>query len=139
LILQLNCTLHYGILYRWAGTRPQDPALALLDQASDSIINVSHAFLGISPHALYLHDHFDNYNEIVALVYRDSAGKEDWLPFVNEEGRLLSPNWGRIQSMWANVAITSHMSQDRLENSLAKSRLITAGTWGSIWITRISS
>ena len=115
LILQLNCTLHYGILYRWAGTKPQDPALALLDQASDSVINVSHAFLGISPHALYLHDHFDHYNEIVALVYRDPAGHEAWLPFVNQEGRLLTPNWGRIQSMWANVAITSHMSQDRLE------------------------
>lgn len=115
LILQLNCTLHYGILYRWAGTKPQDPALALLDQASDSVINVSHAFLGISPHALYLHDHFDNYNEIVALVYRDSTGHEEWLPFVNPEGRLLTPNWGRVQSMWANVAITSHMSQDRLE------------------------
>ena len=115
LILQLNCTLHYGILYRWAGTQPQDPALALLDQASDSVINVSHAFLGISPHALYLHDHFDNYNEIVALVYRDASGHERWLPFVNQQGRLLTPNWGRIQSMWANVAITSHMSQDRLE------------------------
>ena len=120
LILQLNCTLHYGILYRWAGTQPKDPALALLDQASDSVINVSHAFLGISPHALYLHDHFDNYNEIVALVYRDSAGHEEWLPFVNQEGRLLTPNWGRIQSMWANVAITSHMSQDRLEKFARK-------------------
>lgn len=120
LILQLNCTLHYGILYRWAGTQPKDPALALLDQASDSVINVSHAFLGISPHALYLHDHFDNYNEIVALVYRDSAGHEEWLPFVNREGRLLTPNWGRIQSMWANVAITSHMSQDRLEKFARK-------------------
>ncbi len=115
LLLQLNCTLHYGILYRWAGSKPQDPALALLDQASDSVINVSHAFFGISPHALYLHDHFDNYNEIVALVYRDGSGHEEWLPFINQEGRLLSPNWGRVQSMWANVAITSHMSQDRLE------------------------
>lgn len=115
LILQLNCTVHYGLLYRWTGSKPQDPALALLDQASDSVINVSHAFLGISPHALYLHDHFDNYNEIVALTYRDPNGHEKWLPFVNQEGRLLTPNWGRIQSMWANVAITSHMGQDRLE------------------------
>lgn len=115
LVLQLNCTLHYGVLYRWAGSKPEDPALALLDQASDSVINLTHAFLGISPHALYLHDHFDHYNEIVALVYRDPEGHEAWLPFVNQEGRLLTPNWGRIQSMWANVAITSHMSQDRLE------------------------
>ena len=114
-VLQLNSTIHYGILYRWADTRPRDPILALLDQASDSVINLSHAFFGISPHALYLHDHFDGYNTIVALTYRDQTGRETWLPFVNPEGRLLSPNWGRVQSMWANVAITSHMSRDRLE------------------------
>lgn len=114
-VLQLNSTIHYGVLYRWAGTRPSDPLLALLDQASDSVINLSHAFFGISPHALYLHDHFDGYNTLVALTYRDQAGQETWLPFINQEGRLLSPNWGRVQSMWANVAITSHMSPDRLE------------------------
>lgn len=115
LVLQLNSTVHYGILYRWAGTRPSDPLLAVIDQASDSLINLSHAFLGISPHALYLHDHFDHYNQIVALTYKAPSGEETWLPFINQEGRLLSPNWGRIQSMWANVAITSHMSLDRLE------------------------
>lgn len=120
LLLQLNSTLHYGVLYRWAGARPSDPVLALLDQASDSVINLSHTFFGISPHALYLHDHFDHYNDIVALTYRDQAGQEIWLPFINQEGRLLSPNWGRIQSMWANVAITSHMSRDRLEKFTKK-------------------
>ena len=119
-VLQLNSTLHYGVLYRWAGTRPTDPALALLDQASDSVINLSHALFGISPHALYLHDHFDHYNTLVALTYRDRDGHETWLPFVNPEGRLLSPNWGRVQSMWANVAITSHMSPDRLEKFARK-------------------
>ncbi len=119
-VLQFNSTLHYGILYRWAGTRPADPALALLDQASDSLINLSHSFFGISPHALYLHDHFDHYNDLIALTYRDEAGHETWLPFVNPEGRLLSPNWGRVQSMWANVAITSHMSRDRLEKFTKK-------------------
>lgn len=120
LILQFNCTLHYGVLYRWAGTRPSDPALAILDQMSDSVINFSHTFLGVSPHALYMHDHFDNYNQIVAITYRDPDGQETWLPFINQEGRLLSPNWGRVQSMWANVAITSHMSRDRLEKFMRK-------------------
>ena len=130
LVLQLNSTIHYGILYRWAGTRPSEPALALLDQASDSVINLSHAFFGISPLALYLHDHFDNYNEIVALAYRDDKGTETWLPFINQEGRLLTPNWGRIQSMWANVAITSHMSYDRLEKFTKKITAFYAADMG---------
>ena len=120
LILQLNSTVHYGILYRWAGTKPSDPALAVLDSLSDSVINLSHTFLGISPHALYMHDHFQGYEHIVAITYRDKAGREEWLPFINEEGRLLSPNWGRVQSMWANVAITKHMSRDRLEKFMRK-------------------
>jgi predicted DCC family thiol-disulfide oxidoreductase YuxK len=120
LILQFNSTLHYGVLYRWAGTRPADPALALLDQVSDSVINVSHAFLGISPHALYMHDHFAGFNQILALTYLDSAGQEHWLPFINQEGRLVTPYWGRVQSMWANVAITAHMNRDRLEKFMKK-------------------
>ena len=123
LLLQLNSTLHYGVFYRWSLTPPDDPLIRLLDQASDQIINLSHAFLGISPHALYLHDHFDHYNRIVALCYQDPRGEEIWLPFVNSEGRLIAPNWGRVQSMWANVAITSHMSFERLERY---SRKVTA-------------
>ncbi len=120
LVLQLNSTLHYGVLYRWAGKRPADPAVAVLDHLSDSVINYSHAFLGITPHALYMHDHFAGYNHILAIAYRDPSGKETWLPFVNEEGRLLAPHWGRVQSMWANVAVTSHMGRDRLEKFLRK-------------------
>ncbi|MGZ8248365.1 DCC1-like thiol-disulfide oxidoreductase family protein [Methylomagnum sp.] len=120
LVLQLNSTIHYGVLYRWAGTRPKDAGLALLDHMSDSVINFSHTFLGVSPHALYMHDHFQGYEHILAIAYRDKAGKETWLPFVNPEGRLLSPNWGRVQSMWANVAITKHMSRDRLEKFMRK-------------------
>ncbi|SMF96354.1 Predicted thiol-disulfide oxidoreductase YuxK, DCC family [Methylomagnum ishizawai] len=119
LVLQLNSTIHYGLLYRWA-QRPADPALAILDHLSDSIINYSHAFLGITPHALYMHDHFAGYNHILALSYRDASGRETWLPFVNQEGRLLAPHWGRVQSMWANVAVTSHMGRDRLEKFLRK-------------------
>lgn len=120
LVLQLNSTIHYGVLYRWAGSRPSDPALAVLDHLSDTVINFSHAFLGISPHALYMHDHFAGYERILALTYRDALGEERWLPFVNSEGRLLTPYWGRIQSMWANVAITSHPSPERLEKFLRK-------------------
>jgi|GEM_PF-109941 len=120
LVLQINCTLHYGVFYRWMDGVSKDPALIAVDQASDSLINFSHAFFGISPHALYLHDHFDNYNTIVAITYLNKDGTETWLPFINEEGRLLSPNWGRVQSMWANVAITSHMSRNRLEKFIKK-------------------
>ncbi len=127
LILQFNSTLHYALLYRWADVIQQDPALYMLDKFSDSIINVSHTFLGITPHALYMHDHFAGYDHILGITYKDANGEERWLPFIDETGRLLSPNWGRIQSMWANVAVTSHINRYRLEKLLRK---VTA-YWGT--------
>ena len=55
---------------------------------------VSGTFLGILPHALYLHDHFSQYDRIIGITYLDGKGNEHWLPFVNEQGRMLAPNWG---------------------------------------------
>jgi hypothetical protein len=74
-----------------------------------------------------MHDHFAGYNHILAITYRDETGREHWLPFVNEEGRIVAPNWGRVQSMWANVAVTSHMHRERLSKFLKK---VTA-FWGT--------
>ena len=120
LVLQANSTIHYAFLYRWAEQAPNDPALALVDKLSNYVISYSHTFLGITPHALYMHDHFQGYHHILALSYREKNGKEKWLPFVNQEGRLLAPNWGRVQSMWANVAVTRHMHPERLVKFLRK-------------------
>jgi predicted DCC family thiol-disulfide oxidoreductase YuxK len=127
LVFQLNSTIHYGLFYRWAAVRAKDPAIQLVDHLSDSIINFSHTFFGITPHALYMHDHFAGYEHIVGITYLDKSGQERWLPFVNQEGRIVSPNWGRIQSMWANVAVTSHVNQERLNKFLRK---VTA-FWGT--------
>jgi hypothetical protein len=87
---------------------------------------VSLTFLGITPHALYLHDHFAGYDHILAITYTDKNGIEKWLPFVNEQGRLLAPNWGRVHSMWANIAVTPTINNTRLEKFIMK---VTA-FWG---------
>ncbi|BBL72554.1 DCC1-like thiol-disulfide oxidoreductase family protein [Methylogaea oryzae] len=119
-VLQLNSTVHYGILYR-LGIKPAEvEALAPLALLSNSLLTFSHAVAGITPHALYMHDHFEGFEHIFAITYRDKDGKEQWLPFVNEEGRIVAPNWGRIQCMWANVALTPHLKAERLEKFLRK-------------------
>lgn len=120
ILLQLNSTLHYGIIYR---TKISDEIISIftpLGQASNSILMFSHTFLGITPHALYLHDHFHGYNRIFAITYSDRLGHQQWLPFVDESGRLLAPNWGRVHSMWANIAVTPHVNRLRLEKFLMK-------------------
>ncbi|MGJ0486944.1 MAG: DCC1-like thiol-disulfide oxidoreductase family protein [Methylomicrobium sp.] len=125
-LLQLNSTIHYGILYRFKWNKPESPALAALIKSSNELISVSQLFLGIAPHALYLHDHFAGYDRIIGITYTDAEGREQWLPFVNEQGRLLAPNWGRVHSMWANIAVTPTINETRLKKFIMK---VTA-FWG---------
>ena len=120
LILQLNCTLHYGLLYRLKINLYENPITAPIASGSNALLMVSRIFLGIAPHALYLHDHFSGYDRILAITYTDKNGQEQWLPFVNQEGRLLAPNWGRIQSMWANIAVTPNIDSQRVRKFIMK-------------------
>ncbi|BCG62402.1 MAG: hypothetical protein methR_P0043 [Methyloprofundus sp.] len=126
-ILQLNSSVHYGFLYRFYDLSAVENPLA--NQArllSNAVLMLSTTFLGITPHALYLHDHFEGYDDLIAITYIDADGNERWLPFVNEQGRMLAPNWGRVHSMWANIAVTPNINSDRLHKFIMK---VTA-FWG---------
>lgn len=125
-LLQLNSSIHYGLLYRFKVDLQQTPITSALAAASNAVIMFSGSFMGITPHALYLHDHFHGYNRILAITYTDTQGQEQWLPFINQEGRLLAPNWGRVQSMWANIAVTPKIDRHRLNKFIMK---VTA-FWG---------
>ena len=126
LVLQLNSTIHYGLIYRLDIAAKKSPISAPIAEASNALIMVSLTFLGITPHALYLHDHFAGYDRILAITYTDQNGTERWLPFVNQQGRLLAPNWGRVHSMWANIAVTPTINNTRLQKFIMK---VTA-FWG---------
>jgi predicted DCC family thiol-disulfide oxidoreductase YuxK len=126
LVLQLNSSIHYGIFYRLSFDTKQFAFSQPLAEASNALIMVSLTFFGITPHALYLHDHFAGYDRILAITYTDKTGAERWLPFVNDQGRLLAPNWGRVHSMWANIAVTPNIDNGRLRKFIMK---VTA-FWG---------
>ncbi|MDP2179739.1 DCC1-like thiol-disulfide oxidoreductase family protein [Methylicorpusculum sp.] len=119
-ILQLNSTIHYGLLYRLNIDLKNSSLGLTLHQASNSLLMLSQTFIGIIPHALYLHDHFAGYNQIYAITYLDKNGNEQWLPFINQEGRILAPHWGRVHSMWANIAVTPHVDFKRLNKFIMK-------------------
>ena len=126
IILQLNSSIHYGLLYRLHVNTRQSSLTSLLTDMSNTLLMFSNTFLGITPHALYLHDHFAGYRHLLAITYLDGEGNEQWLPFVNQEGRLLAPNWGRVHSMWANIAVTPTINEVRLKKFIMK---VTA-FWG---------
>ncbi|RLA24352.1 MAG: thiol-disulfide oxidoreductase [Gammaproteobacteria bacterium] len=127
-VLQLNSSVHYGFLYRFYDLSQVESPLANQARAmSNAVLMLSTTFLGITPHALYLHDHFEGYEDLIAITYIDAQGKEHWLPFVNDKGRMLAPNWGRVHSMWANIAVTPNINSDRLSKFIMK---VTA-FWGA--------
>ncbi|MGR9073948.1 MAG: DCC1-like thiol-disulfide oxidoreductase family protein [Gammaproteobacteria bacterium] len=125
--LQLNSTLHYGIFYRLGFDSKESTGFSHLATVSNSILMLTHTFIGITPHALYVHDHFMGYDRIIGITYIDADGKEKWLPFVNSKGRIVAPNWGRVHSMWANIAVTPEINVQRLKKFIMK---ITA-FWGT--------
>lgn len=127
LFFQVNSSLHYGLLYRLEVDTRQTPITGMLTDMSNALLMLSHTFVGITPHALYLHDHFEGYDHLLALTYNDSNGQEHWLPFVDQQGRLLAPNWGRVHSMWANIAVTPNIDEVRLKKFIMK---VTA-FWGT--------
>jgi len=126
LLLQLNSSIHYGLLYRLDIDTRSNPLTALVADFSNTLVFFSNAFVGITPHALYLHDHFEGYNHLIAITYTDQQGKEKWLPFITPEGRIESPNWGRVHSMWANIAVTPNIDNLRLSKFIMK----TTAFWG---------
>jgi predicted DCC family thiol-disulfide oxidoreductase YuxK len=127
-ILQLNSTIHYGLLYRLELDLKTSPIIHTLANISNALIMISQTFVGITPHALYLHDHFEGYHHLLAITYEDknSHTVEKWLPFITPEGRLAAPNWGRVHSMWANIAVTPTIDRHRLHKFIMK---VTA-FWG---------
>jgi predicted DCC family thiol-disulfide oxidoreductase YuxK len=127
LFFQLNSTIHYGLFYRLPIDYQKMAISKPISEASNALLMLSSTFLGITPHALYLHDHFAGYDRILAITYLDPNGTERWLPFVNEQGRLLAPNWGRVHSMWANIAVTPTIDNQRLRKFIMK---VTA-FWGN--------
>jgi len=126
LLLQINSSIHYGIIYRLDIDTKANPASALASSLSNAVLHLSNSFVGITPHALYLHDHFEGYNHLIAITYTDISGNEKWLPFITPEGRMQSPNWGRVHSMWANIAVTPNIDNHRLSKFIMK----TTAFWG---------
>ncbi|MGV3697917.1 DCC1-like thiol-disulfide oxidoreductase family protein [Flavobacterium sp.] len=59
---------------------------------------VTKTFFGITNHPVFSDEiHFNRYNHIVAVVYVDKSGKEQWLPIIDKNGQpdfyIYGSNW----------------------------------------------
>lgn len=125
-LLQLNSSIHYGLIYRLNIDTNTNKISKLISGVSNTLVHYSTIFIGITPHALYLHDHFEGYDHLIAITYLDDQNNEKWLPFFTPDGRIASPNWGRVHSMWANIAVTPNIDNHRLSKFIMK----TTAFWG---------
>ncbi|MCI0654815.1 MAG: hypothetical protein L0Y39_10110 [Methylococcaceae bacterium] len=141
LILQVNSTLYYGLLKRFGFNERSTVQGEIIREVSTYITSISHILFGITPHALYMDEHFSGYELIIAFTYIDSAGHENWVPFIAPDGRFISPNWGRVHSMWANVAMHPPFNQIVFERLAKKvtafwAQKLGIGTRSSIFIIK---
>lgn len=143
-VLQLNSTIRYG-LSEFIEANPQPTHFQqILDETSIYLTSLSHALFGITPHALYMDDHFNGYEQITALSYIDADGKQRWLPFIAPDGRIVAPNWGRVHSMWANVAMHPPFDEIAFERLVKKVTAFWAeklgiGTRDTIFLVKAKS
>lgn len=62
--------------------------------------NIFYPFTGLSQHAVFMDNHFQNYNHTVAITYFD--GKEDiFLPIIDEKGQA---SWYDSGRQWPNYS-----------------------------------
>jgi predicted DCC family thiol-disulfide oxidoreductase YuxK len=64
----------------------------------DHYCKITRISMGITGHPVFSNEiHFDNYNHIVAIVYKSKEGKETWLPIIDKNGQpdlyIYGQNW----------------------------------------------
>lgn len=65
---------------------------------TNGIGKLTKTFLGLTEHQVFTDRiHFDNYNHIVSVIYKDKNGNEKWLPIIDKNGQpdlyIYGSNW----------------------------------------------
>lgn len=79
--------------------------------------SVSKVLFGIKAHAVFVDNHFKDYNHIIAVVYSDKR-KDVWLPITNMDGSLGSWQVGPVWAKWGFRVNSAHIDKGQLEQGL---------------------
>jgi len=65
---------------------------------TNGVGKLTKTFLGLTEHQVFTDRiHFDNYNHIISLIYKDNNGNEKWLPIIDKNGQpdlyIYGSNW----------------------------------------------
>lgn len=105
----------YLIQYKHNYSQKQWRVLDYLIEMNQRVLPYSKMLLGIGPHDVMLDNQCENYNLILAIVYKNREGKEIWLPIIDKDGHpgyyVLDRGW----SKWTHYVRWYNIRRNRLQ------------------------
>lgn len=80
-----------------------------------AIITPAHTLLGIADHGVFVDAHFQNYNRLFAVRFRDPHGNHQLLPLTNPDGSPGMYPSGRVWALWCFRVNGPGVSRERFE------------------------
>lgn len=71
----------------------------VIQRVSSDLKDVSKIFFGITNHPVFMDNHFDGYNHVIAIVHEQENGSTNWLPIIDRNG---NPSWYAYSFNWVN-------------------------------------
>lgn len=101
ILLQINVSYNSSPIFKlrtlsgfdktWVGKK--------ISTSSSLLKWTSGRFLGLTNHALFMDNHFKNYNHNIAIVYVGKDSSKTFLPIIDEKGKpgwyIYGPNWAK--------------------------------------------
>jgi predicted DCC family thiol-disulfide oxidoreductase YuxK len=97
-LLQLNASLESGVMKQVSDKIKKNyPSFTRrFENVSFPIMTLSQRFFGITRHPVFMDDHFNNYNHIIAIQEVDDSNNKKFLPLINENGQPFGYNYSFI-------------------------------------------
>ncbi|MFN3020010.1 DCC1-like thiol-disulfide oxidoreductase family protein [Chryseobacterium sp. TY3] len=89
-----------------------------IERTAKSIESIAQTYIGITHHAVFMDYHFNEYNHIIAVTYKDNLGRETWLPIINQEGTPGSYLYGFNWVKWSFRVNHNKIDQNNLEKGI---------------------
>lgn len=83
---------------------------------------------GITRHGVFMDQHFEDYNHIVAIEAEMPDGSKKWLPIINEDGTAGWYDYSFLWVKWTFRVMDNHVNQTNLVNGIRD--------FGTFWIIK---
>lgn len=120
ILLQLNVTYNsklIRIIKNYSGLS-EIVLVQKMDVLSDLITNKSRTFFGITSHPVFMDDHFNNYNHIIAIEAQFVNGEKVFLPIIDKEGKPDFYNYSFNWVKWTWRVNSPNIDPEKLSNGV---------------------